>query len=142
MSLARPEREPLDPSPLPERLVPEDVLYEAECPVVFTARSSGGQLLLAYAADDAPDGAWFIVTPLTARTLEALRRGALPLRDALTSSWMWLAHEGRDGRLDAVWAVEASELPDEHLPAPGVPLLPEHEPACTPSVPVLSRTRA
>jgi hypothetical protein len=129
MRLTRPERASSSPSPIGEQLVVEEVLYEAERPVVFTTRSTAGQLLLAYVAADADDGAWYVLTACTQRLLEGLRSGRVPVRDALTSSWMWLVQEDASGKLLGIWSITEEELPEAHLPAPGTPLFPEHEAA-------------
>jgi len=125
----RPSRDPVTPSPIGARLIVEEVLYDAERPVVFTTRSIAGQLLLAYAAGDTPDGSWFVLAACTQRTINGLQSGHISVHDALTSSWMWLAHEDLTGALAGVWPVTREEVPEEHLPAPGTPLYPEHEAA-------------
>lgn len=129
MRLTKPVRESLSPSPIGERLVVEEVLHAAGRPVVFTTRSTAGQLLLAYAAGDSDEGPWYVLTACTPRVLDDLRTGRVSVRDALTSSWMWLAQEDTSGKLVEVWSVTEEELPEEHLPAPGTPLLPHLEAA-------------
>lgn len=106
----------------------EEVLYEAEEPVIYTTRDASGQLLLAYVADQTPDATWLVLAACAPRVIEDLKRGRLAVRDALTASWMWLARRAPDGTLSKAWAITPEHLPPEHLPAAGTPLLPEHEP--------------
>jgi hypothetical protein len=127
--LTKPGREPLRTPPVSGRLEVVDVLYDAERPVVFTTRSLNGQMLLVYAAGDSEEGSWYVLTACTERLLADLRSGHVSVRDAITSSWMWLAREDTSGALAEVWSVTAAEIPEEHLPMPGTPLLPEHEAA-------------
>ncbi|GEN12645.1 hypothetical protein MFU01_76820 [Myxococcus fulvus] len=109
----------------------EESLYEADGPVLFTTISKAGQQLLAYVADESVDGTWLILSACTPRVVDELKRGQIAVRDALTSSWMWLAFKGVDGSLTRAWSILPDEVPDGHLPAPGTPLLPEHEPVIT-----------
>lgn len=124
--LTNPDRKPLDSPPVRERLVIDSVLYEAECPVVFTTHSTAGQLLLGYAAESSSDGARFVLTACTQRMVDALQSGHIPVRDALISSWMWLAQEDTTGKIKEVWTITEADLPEPHLPARGTLLLPEH----------------
>jgi len=110
---------------LPDRLVVERVLYEAEAPILFLTKNLYGQLLLAYLADDSSGGSFTILTPITAKTLSSLERGNLPVREAIESAPAWL-HWIKDGE-SKVWALDVEELPKEYLPQAGTPLLPEHE---------------
>lgn len=104
-----------------------EVLYEAEEPIVFTVMVSESQTLLAFLTDHDAHR-WLILAPCNAKTLQGLRDGSLPVRDALTASWTWLAQMGPGDQPERVWEIEAGDVPEEHWPAPGVPLLPEHEP--------------
>lgn len=106
----------------------EEVLYEAETPVLYTTKTASGQPLLAYTAEEATDATWLVFTACTLRTIADLKSGRLAVREALTSSWMWLAQRTPDGTIVKVWAITPDHLPPDHLPAPGTPLLPEHEP--------------
>jgi hypothetical protein len=106
----------------------EEVLYEAETPVLFTTKTASGQPLLAYTTEEAADATWLVFAACTPRTIADLKSGRLAVREALTSSWMWLAQRTPDGKISKVWAITPDHLPQEHLPAPGTPLLPEHEP--------------
>lgn len=126
MSLSIPDREQL-PSGLVSAALPvERVLYEAEFPVVFLTRTELGQQLLAYVADDNREGTFTILAPISGRSLVGLERGTTSVRDALTSSWMWLHVASPSG--GGVWPTDVEEVADEHLPYPATPLYPEHEP--------------
>lgn len=104
---------------------PVEILYEAELPVVFTINSEVG-VLLAYVTAETPSGNWLVLAPTGRRSIERLRRGEEPLRQALTDSWMWLALH--DGAWKEAWAIEEADLPAGYLPVPRTPLLPDHEP--------------
>ena len=104
----------------------DEILYEAEGPVLFTTHNASGQLLLAYVADEAEDATWLVLSACAPHTLEALKRGSLAVRDALTSSWMWLVH--RRPEASRAWVITPDHLPPAYLPAPSTPLLPEQEP--------------
>lgn len=108
-----------------QRIEVIEALYEAERPVVFTTRSAHDQTLLAYVADESEAGTWYFLAPISQSRLAELREGALTLRDALCSSWLWQCLETKDTL--QVWAVEAASVPSLFLPMPGTPLLPEHE---------------
>ena len=61
---------------------------------------------------------WLVLAPSDATTIQALREGRLTLRDALSRSWNWLAQMG-DGELPVhAWEIEATDVPEEHWPAP------------------------
>ncbi len=110
---------------LPQRLVLERILYDAEMPIVYTTRTPQGQQLLAYVADESELGTFTIVAPLSERTLAALESGAMSVRDALTSSCAWLHVRGQNV---GAWAVDLEHLPVGFLPMPGTPLLSDQEP--------------
>jgi hypothetical protein len=127
MPLKEPSGNPMDPALLGRAEI-EEVLYEAEMPVLYTTRNAFGQLLLAYVADDAADAIWLVLAPCAPRAIGDLKQGRLAVREALTASWLWLALKVPEGTIKKVWAITPDDLPSEHLPAPGTPLLPEHEP--------------
>jgi len=130
MSLSAPVgKSAIDPARLGEFRV-DEVLYEAEEPIIFTIDIGGSQRLLAHLADHGAHR-WLILAPCNAKTLQGLRDGSLPVRDALTASWTWLAQMGPGAQPACVWEIDAADVPEEHWPAPGVPLLPEHEPLLT-----------
>jgi len=115
--------------PLPEGIlgsaVPETVLYEAEEPIVFTLRTEVGQRVLAYLADVSATERWLLMAPCSDHSLDNLETGRVSVREALLGSWLWLGRIDNDDRWQGAWAVEADEVPPDHLPGPGVMLLPE-----------------
>ena len=122
MPVTAPARETLDLRVLGDFEV-DEVLYEAEEPVVFTVRVGSGQRMLAYLADHNAEGRWLVLAPCSASGLTGLRDGTSSVVDALAASWMWLAV--LDGtRPSRLWAIERSDLPDTRLPSRGLRLLP------------------
>lgn len=117
----------LNAAALIDGLTPSDILYEAEAPIVFTLTTKLQQQMLAYLADENEQGSWFVLAPCGIEIVLQLRTGVLPLRDALCASWIWLAKLSHANDV-TLWAVEASEIPDEYLPTAGTTLYPEHEP--------------
>jgi len=111
---------------MPESLPVDRVLYEAEAPVVFLTRSIQGLLLLAYVADETTEGTFTLLAPIARQQLVALERGAIPVRDALTASWLWLHISGSANR--GLWKIDPADIPNDFLPRPGTTLLPVHEP--------------
>jgi hypothetical protein len=109
-----------------EKLPVTRVLYEAETPVLFLSKTVQGQMLLAYVADDLDGKVSTLLSPIAPDRLVALEKGTISVREALTSSWLWLHVEAETE--GGVWAVQPDSVPDEYLPLPGTPLLPEHEP--------------
>ncbi len=126
MPIGRPEREPLPAGLLGAELPVDEVLYEALAPIVYLTHTSQGQPLLAYVADDWGEDITTLLAPASPVIVTALKRGALGLREALASSWLWM-HRSTGVHAD-VWTVNLEDLPDSHLPLPGTALLPEHQP--------------
>ncbi|WP_067066214.1 hypothetical protein [Roseateles chitosanitabidus] len=123
----------LDPSTrIPEGLLPlplpeERVLYMAEQPIVYLTRNSQGQVMLAYLAGEDARHRFTLLAPISDRDLRLLEQGQLSMRDALTGTWMWLLRECQRTGAAGLWAVCLAQLPENHLPHPGTPLLPEHD---------------
>jgi hypothetical protein len=126
MPVMPPERPQLPAGLVGDRLPVDRVLYEAEYPVLFTTTTVQGQPLLAYVADDTQAEIVTLLAPLSSSNLAALEVGTLGVREALSASWLWLHMAGRDG--SRLWAVDAEEIPADHLPLPGTPVSPDHEP--------------
>lgn len=84
-----------------------------------------GVRLLAYCCDRDDSGATYLLVPTTTEIEDDLDAGRLPLRDALTVPWMavvhapWVSWEG-----DVSWGyvLRPEDVPDGHLPVPGVTL--------------------
>jgi hypothetical protein len=94
----------------------DSVLYEAEEPIVFTISVDASRKLIGYLADHNTEGRWIIVAPCGPKTLTDLMSGSLPVREALTASWMWLVQVGANHRPIAAWTIDESTIPDGHLP--------------------------
>ena len=107
-------------------LAAERVLYEFDGPRIFTSRTREGALLLAYLCDQDGEVDRFLVAPANESEVAQLEQGALPVREALTRSWLWVVDRGRDGTLMHAWDCSGHALPADVLPAPGTPLLPQH----------------
>lgn len=105
----------------------EEILCEAEIPFVYTLRSSFGERLIAYVADETPTTRWVVLAPCSDATLDELRAGRRALREVLTGSWMWLAALRPGHGWETAWAVSEDDLPPEHLPLPGTTLFAEAE---------------
>lgn len=128
--LSKPNKQETDRVVEGDRLLVVESLFEAWQPLIFTTLSVEGQKLLAYSADESAEGAWFILVPISDEKVAGLKGGTLAIRDALTSSWMWLCLES-EGPLQT-WPVSVSEINELCLPKPGVMLYPEYEPETEP----------
>jgi len=126
MPIDRPAHNPLPSGLLGPELPLDEMLYEADTPVLFVTHTSQGQPLLAYVADDSGHDMVTLLCPLSPAVLDALKRGALGVREALSASWLWM--HVSDGERSDVWATDINTFPSSHLPVPGTPLLAEHEP--------------
>lgn len=126
MPITPPDREQL-PAGLVDLSLPVDrVLYEAEYPILYLTHTRQGQRLLAYVADESQPALITLLAPISNVALGSLESGTMGVREALSASWLWLHQPGREAA--HLWAIEVTELPDAHLPRPGTPLYPEHEP--------------
>lgn len=112
---------------LPIPLVEERVLYEAEQPIVYLTRNSHRQVMLAYLAGEDAEFRFTLLAPISERDLRLLEQGQLSIRDALTGTWMWLLREAQRTGEAGLWTVSVDQMPQDHLPVPGTPLLPEHD---------------
>ena len=112
---------------LPIPLVEERVLYEAEQPIVYLTRNTHRQVMLAYLAGEDAQFRFTLLAPISDRDLQLLEQGQLSLRDALTGTWMWLLRESQLTGDVGLWSVSVEQMPKDHLPLPGTPLLPEHD---------------
>ena len=102
------------------------VLYEAEQPIVYLTKTKQGQEMLAYLAGETESDQYIVVAPATPGSIQKLETGSIGVREALTDTWMWLVRENRDQATTEVWGVVEEDIPTDHLPKPGTPLLPEH----------------
>ena len=107
-------------------LAVDRVLYEAEQPIVFLTHSTSGQSLLAYVAHESPSGIDYILASASPRKIQQLEQGAVGVREALCSDWMWILRQNTETHTFDVWSISEEMIPDEYLPVPGAGLLPEH----------------
>lgn len=122
-------REQLPGGLLGERLNTVEILYEAEAPVIFIVSTHVGRML-AYVADEDAQHQWVLLAPCEDILLDDLKRGCIPVRDALTRSWTWLVRH-KSGVVEGAWSIRPEQLPDRNLPVPGVLLHSEMEPIIT-----------
>lgn len=104
----------------------ERILYEAEQPIVYVTKTKQGQEMLAYLAEETDDHQFIIVAPSTLSSLSRLESGSIGIREALTDTWMWMVRTDLAQKSSEVWCVTEATIPSQHLPRPGIPLLPEH----------------
>jgi len=102
------------------------VLYEAEQPIVYLSHSKYGQHLLVYLANETTDASYLIIATTSISEVKMLEQGVLGVREALCSDWMWLARCAHRPQKVELWTVVEDDIPNEYLPIPGTPLLPEH----------------
>jgi WD40 repeat protein len=104
----------------PTLVLDEDIVVR-----LWLVRNAIGQEMLAYLADEQPGEDWIVLSPAGPNLVASLKDGTLPLRDALTATWMWLVRRTHEGTLSA-WSVDAATLGDIHLPRPGARLRWQH----------------
>jgi hypothetical protein len=126
MPIATPARDPLPQGLLEADLVVDEMLYEVSTPIIYVTHTVQNQPLLAYVADDSGDFTTTLLAPLSSALLDEIKRGALGIREALSSSWLWM--HVSNGQNSNIWVTAINEIPDLHLPIAGTPLLVEHEP--------------
>lgn len=102
------------------------VLYEAEQPIVYLTKTKQGQEMLAYLASEDGLTQYIILAPSTASTLQRLETGTVGIRETLTDSWIWLVKADYSSSVLGTWSILESDVPPNHLPKPGTPLLAEH----------------
>jgi len=100
----------------------EQVLVEYEGVRSFTARGRAGELLFVHQCGEG-DGIWrYAVVPLTESALEALTRGRLDLRSALSQPRFWIVDMRIDGSVVSCVSTSINEIPESCRPHPGVTL--------------------
>ena len=104
----------------------DQVLYEAEQPIVFLTHSITGQSLLAYLVQESTVGADYILASASPQKIQQLEQGAVGVREALCADWMWLLRQNAEAGTFDLWSVNEALVPDDFLPIPGTALLPEH----------------
>ncbi len=102
------------------------VLYEAEQPIIYITKTRQGQEMLVYLADETDTEHLLVVAPTTPDSILLLETGSVGVREALTSTWMWLVRENFSNGFVSAWSVTEADIPDTHFPRAGTPLFPEH----------------
>ncbi len=112
-----------------EPFKPSEILYDFDGPRTFTHLDKYESLCLAHWFDDDEKATRYIVVPFTEELLASLKNGSLTLRDALNQPRIWLVDEAHSsGKLQNVWIVRPSDVPEDCLPKPGTMLLPSLHP--------------
>ena len=104
-------------------LTPHQILDEYDGPRLFTV-VEGSDLYLVYQCGEDGTIERFLIVPTNRQILKNIENSTVTLRDALTSSWAWIADRRRDGSVDPAVRVDPSLLPQNALPRPGVTLHP------------------
>lgn len=107
----------------PERLEFLDVLYEYDGPFIFTTKIFG-LFSLACRLNDPKAHELYAVCPTNPKIVSSIKSGALSIRGGLLQPGGWIVELGEDGRVDDIWAVTPSEMPQNYLPRSGVGLHP------------------
>ncbi len=108
-------------------IIPEEVLYELDSPMIFTFRNSG-RLLLAYMCGEAPRLCRFIVAPTSRSIVERLLAGEVSVRGAIDQPWCWCIDVASDGNVSKNWITTLDELPPGVVPGNDVFLEASREP--------------
>lgn len=115
------------PSDLLDTPLPiDEVLYEAEAPIIYLTHTKHGQIMLAYLADETEEGLITFLSPISKERCTLLKNGCLSVREAITASSLWF-HLFKSNGEHQFWAIDPSDIPNDYLPIEGTPLLPEHE---------------
>ena len=111
------------------QLLPVDVLYEFDGPLIFTSVSPQGRELLAYAsfsvdASTEPKShvgngfTRFLVAPTSSRIIAKLKKGAITIYDALDQPLLWAADIDDSGVVTSAAELrQLSDVPARFLPA-------------------------
>ena len=100
--------------------------YYNGAPLLCLVKTRSGVCLLAYCCAEDDDGAWFLLAPTTVEIVDDLENNRrLPLRDAILTPWLAVVHAPWEGwEDDPSWGyvIRPEDVPDTHLPQPGVML--------------------
>ena len=103
------------------QIVPDEVLYYLNGPVIFTCRI-GLLTYLFFKSDEYIDGDYYLAAPISDREIDALKSGLLSVRGALSQPQCWLMQIDFD--LNVVrYEQRAESAVRAMLPKSGVPLL-------------------
>ncbi|MCP1766325.1 hypothetical protein [Bradyrhizobium japonicum] len=121
-----------EPASLPwtmEPIEPEDVLYEFDGPLTFTA-SFGPFEALFHHVGKRGNSDYYAVVETNGETIVALREGALSVRGALNRPNMWVVDLNAALEVQRYWSCRQEDFPEKLLPQRNVPLFAymEHAP--------------
>jgi hypothetical protein len=105
-------------------VVPDDVLYHYDVPLLFTARLGVIEALF-YKLEDSGEIDLFLVCPTDRSTVSALKEGRLSVRGALDARRYWIV-ECKRYQTIRTWSVPRHELPRDFLPEPKAGLFEHH----------------
>ena len=107
-------------------LRPHEILEHMGFPLLYTAKTPTGSLLLLYFSEEREDAISYIASSTSAQKLSELKAGKLKLIDAVKSDWMWLVdfkfNEEGLPLVSDIWSVTPNALPEHMLPDPWVTL--------------------
>lgn len=104
-----------------ERLVPNQVLYFYDGPILFTMKMGFFDVLV-YKVDEDEDLELFLLKQTSEEEIDRLRQGRLSLRGALKSERYWLAETKGRLQVNRNWMVALSDLPEAYMPQSGLGL--------------------
>lgn len=107
---------------------PQEVLFEYNGPRIFSFPSRLGSLCLAYLCEEEDSLSRYIVTPVSAASIDELKHGNKSIRKTLAQPIVWIVDIDRDGAVHDSWMVNSSSLPEDALPDMDTMLLPSLEP--------------
>lgn len=111
-----------------------DVLYDFEGPCVFESRLPSGTTVIAYLVEELEEERRlrYLVVPVTNSTVQGLKDGVLPLRNALTVASCWVVDTDYSFTPQRAFAIESADIPSDCLPTPEVLLRPPSQAEPTP----------
>ena len=104
-----------------EPIVPDEVLYDFNGPLTFTA-SFGLFDALFHHVGVRGSSSFYAVVQSSVEAVDALRSGALSVRGALNSPTIWIVDLNNDFAVQRYWTCDQEEFPEKLLPKPNVPL--------------------
>lgn len=115
-------------------LEPTQVLIDYGYPVLFSSRNAQGFSVLAFHVEELLEPTYasrHIVAPTTEAILSELEHGIISIRDALTSSWMWVLDIDEQGQAGKAVQVTTGDIPENALPGATTMISSELQPAIT-----------
>ena len=99
------------------KITPDEVLYQYDGPLLFTARL-GLVPSLCYKLEELGQSDLYLMSQWRDEAIKALREGKLSVRGALTSDAYWVVEADRAGCVLRHWPVLPENLPVDFLPPP------------------------